>query len=223
MHVPVVEYRMYARPRRANNSGSPFMRHAFLRFASFALLSVFALAAHADPKAEIVAAYQKMVEKGRFQSITESTSGKTVSRTEGTVVWPNRFHMKTDSGGTRTEFIVIPDGTWMNNGGTWTKLPMSMDAMIQSLTPEAMRKGIDGMSNVVYVGEQDLDGSPARVYTYDSKVTIMGVTAESKVRLWVDAASGLIARQDGDGKAMGMSSTSTTRYRYGDFEVNAPK
>jgi outer membrane lipoprotein-sorting protein len=197
----------------------------FRRFAVAALLALAAATpVHADPKADIMAAHGKMMEKGRFRMTGTSVAGDQTTRMESAVVWPDRYHMKMDGAGGINEIIVIPGETWMKQGGSWMKLPMDMSAMIQSLTPEAMRKSFEGMTNVRELGSESIGGRDAVGYAYDSKVEIMGITSTSSVRLWVDEDTGLPLRQEIDGKAMGVSSKTVQDYVFDPaVEVRAPK
>jgi outer membrane lipoprotein-sorting protein len=202
------------------------MRHfAVCRFLAAALL-VLAIAApvHADPKADIMAAHQKMLEKGRFRMTGTTVGDGQTTRMESAVVWPDRYHMKMDAGGSVTEIIVIPGETWMKQGDSWMKLPMDMGAMIQSMTPEAMRKAFDGMSNIRELGSESIDGRDAVGYAYDSRVEMMGVTSTSSVRLWVEEDTGLPIRQEIDGEAMGTRSKTVHDYVFDPaVDVRAPK
>jgi hypothetical protein len=190
------------------------------------VLAVFALClsftAVADPRADVVAAFEAMLAKGGYSAVVEGTAGGKPTRTELRVLWPDRYHIKSDNAGTKTEMIILPGASYMNNGGNWMKLPMDMSAMSRAYSPEIMRKGLEGMSNVVDLGSEDLDGIDARVYAYDSKVTVMNITSTSKVKVWVDADTGLIVRHDSDGQAAGMHSKTVARYNYDKVEIKAP-
>jgi outer membrane lipoprotein-sorting protein len=197
----------------------------FRRFAAAVLLALaVATPALADPKADIMAAHAKMLEKGKFRMTGTSVAGDQTTRMDSVVVWPDRYHMKMDGAGGPTEIIVIPGETWMNQGGSWMKLPMDMSAMIQSMTPEAMRKSFEGMTNVRELGSESIDGRDAVGYAYDSKVEMMGITSTSSVRLWVDEDTGLPLRQEVDGEAMGVKSRTVQDYVFDPaVEVRAPK
>lgn len=186
-----------------------------LRLALGALLALaFVAPASADPKSEIMAAHQKLVERGKFRLTSVTESGGQTTRTEAMVEWPDRYYMKNDTGGQKNEMIILPAGTWMKQGGTWMKFPMDMSAMIKSMTPDAMKKAYDGMSNLREIGATEIDGRAATGYAYDSKVTMMGVTSTSSVKMWIDDDTGLPLRQEIDGEAMGSGSTTVQDYDY---------
>lgn len=196
-----------------------------VRFVSAALFALaFATPALAGPKEDIMAAHQAMMEKGRFTMRGTTTSNGDVTRMENKAIWPDRYHMRMETGGTRMEYIILPGASWMKQGGTWMKLPMDMSRMVASLTPEAMKKTYDGMSNVRELDGERVDGAEARVYAYDSTVTMMGVTSRSAVKIWIDTDSGLPLKQEIVGEAMGTTSTTEQTYDFdADFEIRAPE
>jgi outer membrane lipoprotein-sorting protein len=199
---------------------------SFLRMSAALLPLYFALVAapvFAGPKEDIMASHQAMMEKGRFTMRGTTTSKGDVTRMESKVIWPDRYHMRMDTGGTQMEYVILPAGTWMNQGGSWMKLPMDMSKMVASMTPEAMKKTYEGMSNVRELGTETVDGTEARVYAYDSSITMMGFTSNSSVKLWIDADTGLPLKQEIDGEAMGTKSTTVQTYRFDEsFEIRAP-
>lgn len=187
---------------------------------AFALVAAPAVA---GPKEDIMASHQAMMEKGRFTMKGTTTSKGDVTRMETKVIWPDRYHMRMETGGTQMEYVILPAGTWMNQGGSWMKLPMDMSKMVASMTPEAMKKTYEGMSNVRELGTDTVDGADAKVYAYDSKVTMMGFTSQSAVKLWIDADSGLPLKQEIDGEAMGTRSSTVQTYDFDTtFEIRAP-
>lgn len=190
--------------------------HAVRIAVSAAMLFALAVAppATAGPKEDIMAAHQKLVERGKFRMTSVVEGGGTTSRTEAMVEWPDRYHMKVDASGQKSEMIIVPGGTWMKQGGQWMKFPMDMGAMIKSMTPEAMEKAYEGMSNIREIGSAEVEGRDATGYAYDSRVTMMGITSTSSVRLWIDDDTGLPLKQEIDGEAMGTKSNTVQVYDY---------
>ncbi len=183
----------------------------------------FAAPAFAGPKEDILAAHEAMVAKGKFRTVGVSESNGTTTRMENTVVWPDRYAMRLDTSGTLLEYVILPGSTYMKQGGEWMKLPMDMSRMIQSLTPEAMRKTYEGMTNIEQLADATVDGHGAKVYRYDSTVTLMGITASSRVTLWIDADTGLPLKQEVDGEAMRTKSRTVQSYTFDDsIQISAP-
>lgn len=193
--------------------------HAVARIATFSVALACAPAALADARAEIFATYDAMVKFGRFHTEGTATSKQGTAIISSTVVWPDRFHVRNGE----NEFIIVPGKTWMKQGGQWQALPMDMSAMVKSLSPEAMRQGYDNMTNIVDLGTSEMDGRSVHGYEYDTKATMMGVTATSHVKLFVDPATNLPAHQDAEGEAMGQHSSSSFDYTFDkDLKVEAP-
>ena len=189
---------------------------SFLLFLAAALAST---PVFADAKADILASHKAMMKAGTFRIVgtTESSQGK--AETWAEIQWPDRYHIR----GNGTEVIVLPGKTYMKQGDKWTALPMDMSAMIKSMSPEAMKQGFDSMTNVKELGEQSIDGKTAIGYEYDSSVTMMGITAKSHVRMWVDTATDLPLRQEIDGEAMGVKSKSVQTYTFDpSIDIEAP-
>lgn len=195
-----------------------------VRFAFAVAVSLLVVApVVADPEAEIMAAHEKMVERGKFRLSSVTEGGGQTSRTDAQVEWPDRYHMKIDAGGQKSEMIILPSGTWMRQGGQWMKLPMDMGAMIKAMTPEAMRKAFEGMTNLRQIGSTEIAGRAATGYAYDSRSTMMGVTSTASVQIWIDDRSGLPLRQQIDGEAMGTRSKTVQDYDFDSpVSVRAP-
>lgn len=181
-----------------------------LRTILVAAAFLLAAPAHADPKDDILAAHGAMLAKGKFRTETKSISGGETTVSTNEVQWPDRFHMKSRD----MEMIILPEGTWMNQGGQWMKMPMNMAGMVKQLTPDAMKQSYDNMANVQQLADAEVDGEAVHVYEYDTNATIMGIKADSHVKLYVGKSSGLILRQDVDGQAMGVGSQTISTYTY---------
>lgn len=111
----------------------------------------------------------------------------------------------------------------MNQGGQWTKMPMNMAGMVKQLTPDAIKQSYDNMANVQQLADAEVDGEATKVYEYDTSATIMGIKADSHVKLYVAKSNGLILRQDVDGKAMGIASQTISTYDYDpSINITAP-
>ena len=184
-----------------------FLRPVFALFVAFA-----PAVAMADVKSEMMAAHEAMVDAGKFRMTgTVTTKGETVPLWSE-VQWPDRFHARNPGG----EFIVVPGGTYMKQGGQWMKMPMDMSAMIQSMTPGAIRQQFENMTNAKALGEKTIDGETLLGYEYDTSATMMGIKAESHVVAWVDPDTKRIVRQEVEGKAMGQTSKTVQVYEYDD-------
>lgn len=192
---------------------------SFHRFALAALLAFAPVVASADVKSEMMAAHAAMVEAGKFRMTGTVTSKEGTVPLWSEVQWPDRFHARNPGG----EFIVLPGATYMKQGGQWMKMPMDMSAMIQSMTPGAIRQQFENMTNAKSLGEKTIDGETLVGYEYDTSATMMGIKAESHVQVWIDPDTKRIVRQTVDGKAMGQTSKTEQVYEYDDsISIDAP-
>lgn len=181
------------------------------RFLALALLAC-APAALADVKTDVLAAHEAMVKAGKFRMVGTTSSGKDTQEMWSEVHWPDRFHSRTAG----SEFIMVPGKTWMKQGGQWMAMPMDMSAMVKSMTPQAIRDTFANMQNEKDLGETTLDGRKVRVYEYDTSATIMGIKADSHVKVYIDPATHLMVKQEVDGSAAGQKSRTVQTYEYDD-------
>jgi hypothetical protein len=155
-----------------------------------ALATMGAMQAHADAREDVHAAFEKAMAKSSYvaNSVTDA-GGRTVeSRIE--VQLPSSFHMKNAD----AEIIVVPGGSWMNQGGQWMKLPMDMSAMLKNATLAAMTEGAKLVKDVSETGTETVEGCEATNYAYKTEGRIMGVNVAAKVQLSVCNDSGLPVR-----------------------------
>jgi len=172
--------------------------------------------AHADAKADLVAAQQKMLDS-RYVAEIVSTSGGEETRVEGRFDTIKRIHMITP----QAEVIVVPEGTWLKAGGSWMKSPMDMSATMKRFMPDM--SGIeDTISNINDEGMQKVGDLSLRAISYDQEVTVMGQTVKSHSRVFLDG-TGRVVRSESTGSAMGQSTSSVQTIRYDDsLRVNPP-
>lgn len=177
------------------------------------LFAVAAGSARADTSADLFAAYQKMLD-GRFSSEMVSTSKGKETRMQAKYDTIRRVHMKAPD----TEIILLPEGTWMNMGGQWTKPPFDVSGMVQAMLPknlEAMRSDI---ANVKDEGASE----GLRAISFDQNTKFMGITVSAHNKVFLNGA-GQIVRSESQSKAMGTTTTSTQTFRYDDsIRITAP-
>jgi len=191
---------------------------SFVRTLPFALAFV-ATFAFADVKTDLLAAHEAMVEAGKFRTKGTSTTKDGTQELWSEVQWPDRFHARNAGG----EFIMIPGKSYMKQGGRWMAVPMDMSAMVKNLTPDAIRQSYANITNEKDHGESTLDGATVHVYEYDTSATIMGIKADSHVKVWIDTDTGRVVKQEVEGSAAGMKSKTVQTYDYDpSIEVKAP-
>jgi hypothetical protein len=197
-----------------------FARVATITVAFAVVIAALPGAARADARDEVQAAYAALMKQGKFRSVGTADSPRGGAQKQSVeVVWPDRFHMMSPE----AEIIVIPGATYMKRDGGWSQLPIPMGQLIDRFKPEAMKQAYDQTTNLKSLGDSTVNGHAVRGYEYDTTVTMMGVTAKSHNKLWVDKDTGLPARQESDGEAMGHKSHNVNDYEYDSaIKIEAP-
>lgn len=166
------------------------------------------VAAGADPRSAIFAAYQKMMQ-AKFAVDMTTVSGDHTTQAHSEYDTVDRIHLKTD----RMEMIVLPEGTWMRHGGEWTKPPIDMSGMVKQFVPRSIDEMRASIKSASDEGMTAWHGKPAHAYVYDVDTTVMGIHVTSKNKILVNAA-GQIVHAESDGEAMGRKSRTSQDIRY---------
>ena len=170
-------------------------------------------AAHADARADLHAAYAKMV-ASRFATKTVATdqNGKQMT-SSAEFESSERIRVTTDSGG----FVILPEGTWMRTGadGAWSQPPVNLGGMIKQLLPQSLDDIRDRATNIRDDGVRQVDGAPLRAIRYDLETEVMGIAVSAQTVAFLDA-QGRIVRSESDGEAMGRKTRSVQTIRYDD-------
>ena len=177
-----------------------------------------ATAAHAaDARDEVFKAYQKMM-GSKFAVDITTTSGDNTMKSYGEYDTVDRIHFRND----KMEMVVIPEGTWMKTGGSWTKPPMDMGGMVKQFIPKSIDDMRAGTKSATDDGMTTWNGQPVHGYTYAIDTTMMGIHVTSTNKIFVNAA-GQIVHAESEGEAMGHKSHTVQDIRYDDsIKVNAP-
>jgi outer membrane lipoprotein-sorting protein len=163
------------------------MKRSLLVFAAAAAAA--SAPAWADPQQELVAAFQKAMDKGAF-SATVQTEGRRATTVEMRVQLPDRFHMKTED----TEMIILPQGTWMNANGQWMQFPMNMSKMIEGYSQRGIDEGIASLRDVRVIGNETVAGCDSTIYAYRTSGKLMGVDSSSNAEVAVCGRTGMPTR-----------------------------
>ena len=82
---------------------------------------------------------------------------------------------------------------------------------------------ISQISNWESLGQENVDGTPAQVYSYDMQSTIGGVQANSSNKIWINATDGLPLKLESQADVNGVSTTTTNVYEYDpNLTIEAP-
>lgn len=185
--------------------------------AVFASTLLAAGVAHAEPRDDIVAAFRKAMDDGSYRMVMNVPTPQGPMETTMDVELPDRFHMKHAQG----EFIVLPEGTWMNAAGNWMKAPMDMSQMTESFSQQAMEDGIAAIQNVRVIGEETIDGCDATRYAYDARGEILGNSTDSEVEVAICNDSGLPVAMSTTERGSGQSVS--IRYDFdAEIDIRAP-
>lgn len=178
------------------------------------------LAAHVARAASmdaVIAAYHKM-ENGHFRTeatITDDKGAVTNSKAEFETM--ERVHVVSS----RSEIIMVPEGTWMRTGEKWIKPPIDMSAMVKSFRPMG-EDILRSAKNVTDNGVTAWQGQPAHSYTYDTDTTVMGIHATAHTVVYLSAA-GSVLGSESDSEAMGRKSHTVQKVVYDEsVRVHAP-
>jgi hypothetical protein len=154
------------------------------------LLSAGFSQARADARADVMAAFEAAMARQSYQafSVSEHKGRSFESRIQ--VQLPGSFHIKS----AESEVIVLPQGTWINAGGQWMKLPMDMSKMIQGVSLQAMKEGANLVQQVEKIGSESIEGCDATLYSYRTSGKVMGFDANADVQLAICEDTGLPIR-----------------------------
>jgi hypothetical protein len=153
--------------------------------------------ATADDRALLIDAFTKAMARGSYAMQIETEVKGRPYRTEMKVSYPDRYHMRSPD----TEIIILPQGTWMNAGGQWMKVPMNMSQMIAGYSKEAMQQGMASISEVRREGSEAIDGCTADLYRYRTSGEFMGVKQASTQVAAICRDTGLPLRLVTEGKS----------------------
>ena len=82
---------------------------------TIALALAVAGPAQADPRADVMSAFEKAMAQTSYRAQSTTDVGGQPQTSTIDVQTPDRFHMR----GPGSEVIVLPAGSWMNQGGQW--------------------------------------------------------------------------------------------------------
>lgn len=150
----------------------------------------------ADDRADLARAFERAMSGGHYTAQIETQVRGKPYVTEMRVVFPDRFHMKTPD----AEMVILPQGTWMNAGGQWMKMPVNMSQQIAGYSKEAMQEGLSSLAEVTRTGSENIDGCTSDLYRYRVSGQFMGVKDASTAEAAVCRDNGLPVRVVSQGK-----------------------
>jgi len=171
-----------------------------------------------DPKAAILQALRSQLAAGPYRTTTVITGEDFEQAATAEIAPPDRMHIRTDMGGMQMEMIYIGDQVWSKQGdGAW-EVAERMGAPGAALLDEAMIADTERtITEAALVGPEVLDGVATLLYTFTTDLNlseIMPMPSVQQTRLWVDAATGLIVRQEMQDATAEMPTTTVQTVEY---------
>lgn len=139
-----------------------------------------------DPMADIQKVGDRFLAQKTFRA-SMLGEGETQMRAMLEFVSPDRHRLKT---GRDMETIVIGQTTYIKTGGSWRKMPMSLDTTITDMRDAFNKEAMKWFSDVKYAGEETVDERAAYVYSYHNKGPGAGV-GENDSKIWVAKDDGI--------------------------------
>jgi hypothetical protein len=154
-----------------------------------------------DARAAVLQAIQAHLTAGPYRVVASTTAGENTVGMHGEVILPDKFHLFSSvSGAPEREYIIIGPATYANLDGAWSALPLDLSGMVANFID---RLDPATISDVVRVGPEDVNGTPAVAYTFTYTNTIEGALITNRDKLWIGVESGLPVKQTVDGEVSG--------------------
>lgn len=163
------------------------MNHPLSLLCCLALVGPAIDTAHADPRDEVIAAWEKTVAHGSYRMRMSTESRGRTTTQDIDVQLPASFHMRSPE----SEMVMLPQGTWMRVNGSWMQMPMNMSRMAEAYSADAIEQGKQSLQQVERVGEGEVEGCDAVTYRYTSSGKFMGIQSNSSTEMAVCKHSGL--------------------------------
>jgi outer membrane lipoprotein-sorting protein len=153
-----------------------------------------------DPKAAILQALRNQLSAGPYRTTTTITMEDGAQTVVGTVIPPDRMQVAMDLGGMKTEMIYIGDKVWSRQGdGEW-QVSDRMGTPGAGLLDESMIADSEAtITAAALVGPEVVEGVATLLYSFTTdlnKSTVMPMASVMQTKVWIDAATGLIVRQE---------------------------
>ena len=154
-----------------------------------------------DARAAVLRAIQAHLTAGPYRVVASTTAGENTVAVHGEVILPDKFHLFSSvSGGPEREYIIIGSATYAHVNGVWSPLQLDLSGMIANFID---RLDPTAISDVVLVGPDAVNGTPALAYTYTYTNTVNGALITNHDEIWVGTSSGLPLKQVVDGEVSG--------------------
>ena len=175
--------------------------------------------APSDPQQALIDIMKSVMQAPPYHiSSTSTTDSGTTTVMTGEVALPDHMHIKMSTG---TEILVVGDKSYQKVNGSWQPFPVDIGNLLNGLLGDSASDPGKSVSNVQYLGQDNLDGVSTQVYSFTSSADLGGETITSQVKMWV--ANGLPVRQEIDGEYSGIKSKTVQVITYDpSIKIEAP-
>ncbi len=161
-----------------------------------------------DPTAALISSLKAQLALPAYRGNLESQFQGKITSIIIEFIAPDRYWVKTDS----MEAILIGKETYLNINGKWSKMGVDITSNISSFRdPKLIETGI---SNVKYIGTEQLNGISASIYTYTSSAELNGQKMVAEAKIWISQADNLPVKMEVAGEVNGEKTFSTVTYDY---------
>jgi hypothetical protein len=169
-----------------------------------------------DARQVILDAMRKQLTGGPFRSETTIESNGQTYTIQSAIVPPNRMQATSSFGGTVTDVIIVEDKMWTKVEDQWVESPGGGGPVTQMMNEMVTNPDANGLqiNNAQTAGTEDVNGTRAAVYTYDSAYTTEGQTITSSGKMWIDTATDRSIKLEGTGEFAGVQSKTTQVITY---------
>jgi len=172
----------------------------------------------AGAREEVIAAFQAATSAASYRMLIETESRRGTVSTQLDVQLPGRFHMKA----AEAEFVIVPEGTWINVGGSWTQVPIDMSQRMQGFRIEDIEQAAGQLTEVERIGDETINGCANALYRYLATNTVVGRASNDRIELAICEASGLPSRLRTEPQKQGEAVTIHYDFAAA-IEIRAPK
>lgn len=201
-----------------------FRQSALRVLVSVSLLGFFAgcgggggSASPSDPLEAVAQALKNQQSAGPYRVTTTLDAGSGPMKMVAEVVPPDQLRASVEMTDMNQEMVFIGDKGWMKINDKWTESPMKVGDMLAQMNAVSGELLREVASDVKKVGTELVDGQEAVIYSYlvdMNKSTKMTMDVKSNVKLWITAKTALPIRQEVEGTAMGIKSTTAQTIVY---------
>jgi hypothetical protein len=153
-----------------------------------------------DPKAAILQAMRAQLTAGPYRTTTTMIMDGSEQTSVGLMIPPDRLQVTMNLGDITTEMIYIGAKVWSKQGDeAWQESDRLGTPGAGLVGEEMITDSEKTITAAALVGPEAVDGVEALRYTYTNDLNqsgLMAMDSVQQVTLWLNAASGLIIRQE---------------------------